>query len=721
MIAGARLRPLSIADGSEETRSGRSGSGGDGGLLPAGFLRGSARRPPSPTVDASGNTPVVEVTGSRSYAPQVQETATREPGPVLDVPQGITVINRQLLDDIGARRTDDAMLFVPGVQLFSGYGGTWDDYTIRGVHVWSASTYRNGFLNGYSGANAVDAVNVERIEVLRGPASALYGPGLPGGSVNFITKLPLREPHLRAGVSVGSFDTFRTELDATGPVTSDVRYRLTGSAETTSGYRDFNDFRRWLVNPVVVDEIAPGTSLLFDVQAYQVRYRADPSGVPSLDGDPFGLPVSRSFSEPALPLALVEGGLARVEMTHALGPRWSLRVSAEDKIGHYSEETLVTTLAGPLSTAGAGGLTIPRAAINWASSSADTALQVALHGDVETGPIAHELIFGADLGRESVTYRASGPNPAAPIDALAPRYGEPLPPVPLPGGGPNSWSYRLAGAYASDMVTVHPQVRVLLGARADTYDQESFAPPVADRWGEVVVSPRAAVLFLPTRETSLYANVNEGFWPSLGVTADGHVLKPEHGLTYEVGGRVALAGDRLTFDAGVFDLVNRDLPVIDPANPNFQKNLGEATSRGVELAMTATFFRRLRAFASYTYLDAFVSGDPNPAKIGAPLPFSAHHTGAVWLHGSLRPAPQDGPSLGIGGVGTSERSLLDGTTVPGYVRLDAVAAYRLGVVSASLRVENVLGVRYVRGGNDVNSILPGAPRSYILTISANFR
>jgi iron complex outermembrane receptor protein len=610
------------------------------------------------------------------------------------------------------------MLLSPGVQLFSGYGGTWDDYTVRGFHVWSASTYRNGFMAGYSGPNAADAVNIERVEVLRGPASALYGPGLPGGSVNYVTKRPLRDPRLTVNLYAGSFDTFRSEVDATGPVSGNVRYRLTAAGDTTSGYRDYNLFRRWVANPAVAIDLGPDMELLVEAEGYQERYRADPDGVPILGGNPYALPVSRSFTEPALHPALVEGGLGRVELTRRLGRGWSVRVSVEDKAGHYDEETILT---GPVA---ADGRTIPRSVINWSDGATSTAFQAVVHGEFPTGPVGHAVFAGLDAGRESVFYRASGADPGTypyAIDAYAPRYGAAIPPSPLPGGSPDQWSYEIVGLYASDTMTLLRWLRLLVGARADAYSQKSFAPPVVDQASEVTFSPRAAVLVSLLPELSAYANLNQGFWPSLGVTADGHVLRPEHSLTYEAGLRATLDDDRLTVDADVFHLTNRDIAVIDPSNPNFQVNRGVATSQGLELSVTACLNRFLRAIASYTYLDASVTADPDPGNVGKPLPFAARHSGAAWAYATFLDARGVGPTMGLGGVAMSERSLLDHTAVPGYVRFDAVAGYQFGRrLGARLRMQNVGDARYVRGGNDVNGILPGAPRTVMAELSAAF-
>jgi iron complex outermembrane receptor protein len=656
---------------------------------------------------------VVDVRGAprpASYAARVQTTGTRDEQSVHDVPQGISVIDRTLMNDIGARRTDDALPLVPGVQLFSGYGGTWDDYTVRGFRVWTGTTYRNGYLNGYSGANATDAINVERIEVVKGPASALYGPGLPGGSINFVTKRPSAEPKTTVGLSAGTQSTFRGELDSTGSLTQNALYRMTAAATSTAGYRDNNDFHRWIANPVVELTLTPSTKLLAEVQGYQEAYRADPLGVPSSKND---LPGERSYIEPSLPLALVEGALARVELNHELSRSWSLRLATQDKVGHYSEKTL---LWGPPDSG-----TLQRVLMNWRQNSGDVAVQAALRGKVSTGPIAHLLIVGVDASHEYVAYRTAISDPTStplPIDVAAPRYGSPLPEVPLPSQ-PSSWSYRVMGFYASDLITLLPRVKLMVGGRVDTFTQESTTDTVRDRASEVAVSPRTGAVVDVLPWLAAYANVSKGFWPSLGVTATGNVLRPEHSTAMEAGLRAAAAEDVATVDVAAFRIDDKNFAVADADNPNFQRNIGEAVSKGVETTLTANAGSLVRCIASYAYTDARVVADlADPKRVGQPLPMAAKHSGGAWAQLDLPTFRAQKVGVGVGGIYTSERALPDQTSIPGYVRVDSVLSYTVSRVRAALRIENVAGTRYIKSGLNEFAVLPGAPRTAMLTVQA---
>lgn len=671
--------------------------------------------PAAPGDDAAGPTPtVVDVVAPprpTSYAAPMQTIGTRDPMPAHDVPQSVTVLNRDLLDDLGARRTDDALPLVPGVQTYDGYGGVFDDYLVRGFQVWAGTVYRNGYLNGYSGGSTTDAVNVERIEVIRGPASALYGPALPGGSIDFVTKRPRSKASTRLGVSAGSFDTYRGELDSTGPLSSHVRYRLTGAAESTSSWRDHDTFRRWLANPSFEMDLAPGTVLFVEGQAYRTEFRSDPLGVPEIGGDPFALPTSRSYTDPGLPLSRAQGLLGRIELEQRLSDRVSLRLGTQTKAGDYAERTLLWGAPE------ADGRTLERIFFNWYSSSADTSFQAALHGTADTGPVAHAFIVGADAGFEHVHFRAavSDPAQAAPIDLYAPVYGVPLPSAPLPDGPADAWSYRIAGVYANDVVTIARPLKVMVGGRLDDYSQESEVGGAHDQTGEVAFSPRGGAVFDVVDGLSVYGNVSRGFWPSLGVDASGGVLKPQHSLSYEGGARAAASDDVATLDVAVFHIDNENIPVPDPSNPSFSLQIGEAVSRGVEAQATARPNELVRVFASYAYTDAKVTADPEPAKVGKPLPLAAKHTGALWSQLELPVRRSERLGFGLGGVYRGERPLEDDTTVPAYVRLDAILSYRTQRVRSALRVENLLGTRYVRGGLNANAVLLGAPRNVMLT------
>ncbi len=659
---------------------------------------------------------VVDVAGHKrepSYAPAYQTTATRARRPVADVPQAITVVDRDLMNDLDARRTDDALPYVPGVQIYDSYGGVFDDYLVRGFHVWAGTVFRDGYLNGYSGGSTTDAINVERIEVIRGPASALYGPALPGGSINFVIKRPLAKRHFELGASVGSFDTYRGEIDATGPASRRVRYRLMAAAESTSGYREFNTFNRWLVNPQVEVDLAKGTSVFAEAQAFDVHFRSDPLGTPEVGGDPFYFPTERSYTEPFLPLSESRGYLGRVELQQRLGKRWSLRMGTQSRSGLYHENELYWRAPD------ADGRTLSRYLSNFEVKSADTILQVAVHGTADTGPLSHSVVVGTDLGHEQATFRAAsteGTGVDFPIDLFSPAHVAALPDLQLPDGPPNGWSYRVAGLYANDLIGFSP-VKLAVGARVDDYVQESHVGDFRDHESALAFSPRGGVVVDVIHGVSVYGNVSRGFWPSLGVDGNtGGVLKAETNFAYEGGVRGALDDNRATLDLAAFHIDDKNKAVTDPDNPSFQQQVGEAVSQGFEAQAAARLHRLLRVFASYAYTDVTITSNAlDPSQVGQQFPLVAKNTAAVWGQVDVPTTGSDQLGVGVGVTYRGERSLLDGAMVPGFARVDSVLSYATPTVRTSLRVENLLDTRYVKGGLTRFAVLQGAPRNLMLT------
>jgi len=668
----------------------------------------SAQEPPEEPVDVYVyGAPAPEST----YKARQQVTGTRSTRDPAEVPQALSVVPRTLLEDTVARRTDEALPLVPSVQLGAGFGSVWDDYTVRGFRVWAGTMYRNGYLMGYSGLGASDTVNVERIEVLRGSTASLYGPGLPGGTVNLVTKQPLfSKHHAEVGLGFGSFDTKRASFDLTGPLAAErVAYRFTGSYDDTDGFRDFNDSERIVLNPAVALRLGR-TRVLWEVQFFRMRYRPDPIGVPTVDGDPFRLPVERSYIEPHAPRTDFRGGLAHVEARHELSPDVELRLGVQRQAGFLNEPAIVALGIDP------DGRTLQRLATHFTSHSEDITVQLGIGAGVRTGSLWHDLTLGADFRYEVVDWLIEIADPTQPfaIDLFAPVYGQPLPAVQGAAPPSNQWDYALAGVYVSDRVEVLPELAFTLGGRADWYNQTSVAPGVDEEKGELAPSGRAGVLFEPLPVLTAYASVSRGFWPVVGVSATGSLLEPETNVGFELGARFALPRDPLTVDVGVFRIDNRNISVPDPERPDFQIQRGEARSQGVEVETTARLADTLRGIASYAFNDAEVTADPNPALVGRRLPFVAEHSGALWLQWQ---APVRGLGLGAGALLVGERSLNDGAEIPGYARVDAVGAYQLGAAKLALRLENLFDTRYVRSGNDASSIFYGAPRSALLMLA----
>ncbi|GAB4304291.1 MAG: hypothetical protein Kow0091_05890 [Geminocystis sp.] len=207
------------------------------------------------------------------YNPSNATTGTRTDTPLRDIPASIQVIPRQLLEDQNTTRIQDALQNLSGINKRGNYGGTEaGGYLIRGFSL--DGNFRNGFRdnNFFTG---VDPANIERIEVLKGPASVLYGQVEPGGIINVVTKQPLSTPYYSVDFSVGNYAFYRSSFDLSGPLTDDgsLLYRLNVAYQNSGSFRDFNFAERLLIAPVITWNISDRTSVTFDFEYLDNKFR----------------------------------------------------------------------------------------------------------------------------------------------------------------------------------------------------------------------------------------------------------------------------------------------------------------------------------------------------------------------------------------------------------------------------------------------------------------
>lgn len=238
---------------------------------------------------------MVTRTPRSAYIAPNATTGTRTDTPLRDVPQSIQVIPRQVLQDQQAIELPEVLRNVSGVTRTYGYAGSTDNYTIRGLS--AEFKLRNGFRDeGFYGYT--DPANIERIEVLKGPVSVLYGQFEPGGVVNYITKQPLSEPYYAAQFRIVSYDYYRPSIDLSGPITSDRRllYRLNFAYENSGSFRDFVDKELFVIAPVFSYKIGEATAISLEYERIDLNRTFD-RGLPPIR-ESFRLPISRYLGEP---------------------------------------------------------------------------------------------------------------------------------------------------------------------------------------------------------------------------------------------------------------------------------------------------------------------------------------------------------------------------------------------------------------------------------------
>lgn len=278
----------------------------------------------------------VEVVGSKGYAVMATTVATKTDTPILETPFSIQVVPQEVLRDQQVTRIEQAVQNVSNVyQTRVAFSDFADQFVIRGF-LSRQVVYRDGFRIDTGNTGKQETANIEQIEVVKGPASILYGQMEPGGLINYTTKKPLPDSHYALEQQFGSFSSYRTSLDATGPITHDkLAYRFNGSYEHDGSFRQFVGDERWFVSPVLQWRISPATELSLDWEYFSNKTTPDNIGlIPYGDRPLSGLvnvnnvlqnfPRERNLGEPTDSHNATQQTV-NVSFAHLFNPHWQLK------------------------------------------------------------------------------------------------------------------------------------------------------------------------------------------------------------------------------------------------------------------------------------------------------------------------------------------------------------------------------------------------------------
>ncbi|MEH2179900.1 TonB-dependent receptor [Nostoc sp.] len=672
----------------------------------------------------SGDEPIeLVVTGEQDgYRATDGSTATKTDTPLRDIPQSIQVVPRQVLQDQQARNLAEAVRNVPGVTQGGGSSSrdAFEGVLIRGFNVYT-DILRNGLKDTGSAWQSFDPAGIERVEVLKGPASVLYGSGSLGGIINYVTKQPLSEPYAAVEASAGSFNFYRGAIDLSGPLnpSKTVLYRLNLAGQTTESFLDFYDQKRYFVAPVVSWQISDRTKVTFSGE-YQVRpQKVGFSGLPiegTLLPNPNGkIPRNRNVLEP---FATYDTSALRLgyDLEHRFSSNWQLRNAfGYTSFQRFKNWVYATALEDDKRTIdrafqGDGGDDIR-------SYNIDTYVV----GKFATGGIGHQLVTGVNFIK-STSFTKDDFRPIAPIDLFNPVYGSQPGLITSSRKGPESsdtW-----GIYVQDQVTLADNLKLLLGLRYDTFSDKSIDQlnnNTKDTSSDDAFSPRVGLVYQPIPAISLYANYSRSFTPNGGKAFDGSLFQPERGTSYEVG----IKGDinnKLSATFAYYDLTRSNVLTSDPQHPNFSIQTGEQGSNGVELSLAGEILSGWNIIAGYAYTNARITED-NDYPVGNSLDNVPKHTFNLWTSYEIQSGGFKGLGLGLGlfYVGERQGDLENTYTLPSYFLTEAAIFYKQDRFRAAVNVKNLFNVDYLESsqGNRLN-LYYGDPLTVQGTISWEF-
>ncbi|UFP93845.1 TonB-dependent siderophore receptor [Gloeobacter morelensis] len=667
-----------------------------------------------PSPDDAEELDEVTVTGTGGYRRKNATSATKTDTPLLLTPQSIQVIPRQVIEDQGAIRINDALRNVSGVSAAPAIIN--DNFLIRG---FAANQFQNRILDDFGVSIAFrETANLERIEVVKGPASVLFGQAQPSGIINLTTKKPLTRPYYSADLTVGSYSLFRPTLDISGPLNGDasLAYRLNAAYEYAGSFREGVLTGRTFVAPVVQWKIGPDTTLTFEGEHLRDSRPVDFGIIATSSGIP-DIPIGR-FLGNATALTFLNQNRFYAILEHRFDPAISLRTAL--RYTNTSERRPGITGIASQVQADNRTVTLSGSRCNGCRYFETYFLQNDLTWKFDTGSVKHTALLGFEFGRigqYTLFENAAGGT----LDLFEPVY-----PVtfsqPFETNFINVFRVGNFGVYLQDQIAFSESLNLVLSGRFDTYASDSFnllnqtrTPTYAEAF-----SPRIGLLYLLTPAVSLFANFSQSFTPVTGVSAAGTPFIPERGTGYEVGAKAELAGGRLFANLALYRITKSNVLTPDPANLLFSIQTGEQQSQGIEFDLTGEILPGWNLIASYAYTDARITRD-NTFAVGNRLPNVPLHSGSLWSTYRLQDGPLQGLGFGLGAFAVGERTgnLANSYTVPGYIRTDAALYYSRENFRSTINFKNLFDVRYF-GGAESRGVHPGQPFTVQATVGLQY-
>ena len=677
---------------------------------------------------------VVTVVGAKdgkgAYVTDRATSGTKTEMALRDVPQTINVVPAAILHDQHATSLQDVLKNIPGIGLSTGDGQR-DQVFIRGF-----TAIGDQFVDGFRDDALYfrDLSNVDRVEVIKGPAAVLYGRGSSGGLVNRVTKKPGADIN-NISLSLSDHDGRRGEIDI-GRAGDIVAWRLTGAREKADSYRSQQFIDRTALAPSVLLRLAPDSQLLLQADYLEDRRLTD-FGIPSYQGRPVNVDPATYYG--AANASQADYSQSRVvstsaTLTHKISGSLSLRNGL--RYYDYKLDRNNTNISGNvnevLGTMSLAHAKLKRTEHGWTN-------QTELTQKASTGSIGHDVLYGVEFGQQG---KDAYSNAATVVKTNVSIFNPVLPVVNpnLLGARTDTFgTYTTSSAYVQDALTFNAQWKALAGVRYDAFKQASRLANAAGITSANLArtdhawSPRAGLVWQPSDVQSYYASWSRSFQPSgenFALAANNADLAPEITRNAEVGGKYDLWNGRANATVSLYRLERDNIKVTDPLT-NRIVPVGKQRSDGLELTFNADLSGGWNMLAGYAYTDATIiesvavdrSVNLAGSTVASSVPFlgkratlTARNTGNLWLTKDLGA----GFKAGGGANAVGSRYANPGNTVllPGYVTADAMLAYHTAKYDVQLNLYNVSDTRYIVSGHGTspNLSLPGAPRSVALTL-----
>ena len=678
LLAGTGLR--ATFSGANTVRISDAAAAHTGGAAPDGAMV-------LDTIDVQGRTEsawgrVEGVVATRSAS------ATKTDTPLLETPQSISVVTADQITQQGTQSIGDVVRYSPGTRgdIF-GVSTTRDYIRTRG---FSPTYYQDGLILPYGitgqGSQA-EPYGMERVEILRGPASVMFGQTPPGGIINMISKRPSEDARREVFVQGGTFNRLQGGFDLTGPANAEktLLYRVVGMGRLSdTQVNDARDDRFY---------IAPSLTWRNETTTLTVlgQFQRDRAGIidqyfpaaGTLYGNPHGRISSRiNLGEPGVDRFRRDLYSIGYELTHRFDNGLTFRQNARYAYADvYNASTYSMDFLADNRT-----LTRNFGVINRKLSYFTIDNQ--LLADVSTGPLQHRVIVGLDYryGRESAL---NGSATAPDLDVFAPVYGRPM--------GPVAFDQKYAESTAQVGVYVQDQIRfdrwrLTLGGRLDGVETryDNHLTGERSRTYDRAFTGRAGLSYLFDNGLAPYVAYSTSFEPVLGVTSverGSRPFRPTQGRQFEAGVKYQPVGLNALFTLAYFDLVQSNVQTTDPDNIRFQVQTGEVRAQGFEFEARANLTEQLSLIAAYSYINPVVTKSNDPQQVGRQLQHTPQHQASIWAQYAFQGGSLNGVTVGAGMryIGANFGDTANLWRTPDYTLFDASLTVDLGKIWSEAR------------------------------------
>jgi iron complex outermembrane recepter protein len=544
--------------------------------------------------------------GTEDYVANRSMTGTKTDTPIIETPQSITVVTQQQIREQGALTLQDALNYTTGVTA-GAYGldnrGDW--LFIRGVEHTQLYDGLRTHIQTYD-IPRPDPFFLERVEVLRGPGSVMFGQGSVGGIVNVVSKRPQEETHRELNVQYGMYDRKQVGLDTTGKVDEEgnLLYRFVGLVRDTGTQVEYTDNQRYQLAPSLLWKPDDNTSLFVQLNLQKDETDGATAAFPPHSGtilrNPNGrIPLKRFTGEPGIDQTHMDNQDLNWQFEHAFNDTWTVRQN-----GRYSNMKYDYISLYPNIFLGVGGFTgaeVTRSAYINQAKTRTFSLDNSLQAKFDIAGTDHTVVGGVDYFKSRIDEKNGFTTITTPFNLYDPVYGNYNPAeLPVAVDQPDNTTDQI-GFYIQDQFKVGKHWAFTAGLRRDETNKKT--QDVSGKQTDRATTGRIGLVYLADNGLAPYASYTESFTPVIGINAiTGQTYQPMEGQQKEVGLRYQPVDSNSMYTFSLFDLELEN--VLSPGPGATQIQGGKTKSRGFELEALANLTDNIDLIANYTYTKA---------------------------------------------------------------------------------------------------------------------